>query len=91
MPEGMRALEAAGRKFGIAFKWDELPWSCDYYAKHGRMMPEDWVERIDKHDCHLLRRRRLAGDGARSRLALGLADPVASRASTSTSTCGRAG
>ena len=24
MPEGMRALEAAGRKFGFAFTWDEL-------------------------------------------------------------------
>ena len=23
VPEGIRALEAAGRKFGIAFQWDE--------------------------------------------------------------------
>ncbi|HKE40509.1 MAG TPA: tartrate dehydrogenase [Casimicrobiaceae bacterium] len=51
VPEGLRALEAAARKFGIAFQWDELPWSCDYYAKHGRMMPEDWFERIHKHDA----------------------------------------
>ena len=51
MPEGMRALDAAGKKFGIAFRWDELPWSCDYYAKHGRMMPEDWFEQIHKHDA----------------------------------------
>src|SRR5450631_1301299 len=51
MPEGIRALEAAGKKFGIAFRWDELPWSCDYYAKHGRMMPEDWFEQIHKHDA----------------------------------------
>ena len=51
VPEGLRALEIAGRRFGIAFDWDELPWSCDYYAKHGRMMPEDWFERIRHHDA----------------------------------------
>src|SRR6266567_4697798 len=51
VPEGLRALETAGRRFGIAFDWDELPWSCDYYAKHGRMMPEDWFERIRHHDA----------------------------------------
>jgi len=42
VPEGLRVLEAAGRRFGIKFDWDELPWSCDYYAQYGRMMPEDW-------------------------------------------------
>jgi len=51
VPEGLRALEAAGQRFGIAFDWDELPWSCDYYARHGRMMPEDWSERIRHHDA----------------------------------------
>ncbi len=51
VPEGIRVLEAAASKFGIAFEWDEFPWSCDYYAKHGRMMPEDWFEQIHKHDA----------------------------------------
>jgi tartrate dehydrogenase/decarboxylase/D-malate dehydrogenase len=51
MPEGLRVLEAAGKKFGVAFRWDELPWSCDYYAEHGRMMPEDWFLQIHKHDA----------------------------------------
>ena len=51
VPEGLRALEAAGHKFGIAFQWDEFPWSCDYYAKHGRMMPEDWFELIHRHEA----------------------------------------
>ena len=51
VPEGIRALEAAGRKFGIAFQWDEKPWSCDYYAQHGRMMPEDWFEQIHRHEA----------------------------------------
>jgi len=51
MPEGIRVLDAVGKKFGVSFRWDELPWSCDYYAKHGRMMPEDWFEQIHKHDA----------------------------------------
>jgi len=51
MPEGLRALEAAGRKFGIQWKFDEFDWSCDYYAKHGRMMPEDALERLKQHDA----------------------------------------
>src|SRR5436190_12203992 len=51
VPEGLRVLEAAGRRFGIEFDWDELPWSCDYYAKHGHMMPAHWFEQIHKHDA----------------------------------------
>ena len=38
VPEGVRVLEEAGRKFGFNFKWDEFPWSCEYYAKHGESM-----------------------------------------------------
>ncbi len=41
VPEGLRVLEAAGRKFAIEFEWEEFPWSCEYRLKHGRMMPED--------------------------------------------------
>src|SRR5882672_8954177 len=46
VPEGQRVLEAAGRKFGFSIRWDEKPWSCDYYAKHGRMMPQDGLAQI---------------------------------------------
>lgn len=51
VPEGLRCLEAAARKFDIAFRWDEFDWSCDYYLKHGTMMPEDWKARIGGHDA----------------------------------------
>jgi len=51
MPEGMRVLEAAGRKFGLGFVWDEYPWSCEYRARHGRMMPEDALATIRHHDA----------------------------------------
>jgi tartrate dehydrogenase/decarboxylase / D-malate dehydrogenase len=51
VPEGQRVLEAVARRHGIAFEWDELPWSCDYYVQHGRMMPDDWFGRIRSHDA----------------------------------------
>ena len=54
VPEGQRVLEAAGRKFGFTLEWDEKPWSCDYYAKHGRMMPEDGLAQIRGHDAIFL-------------------------------------
>ncbi|QJR12358.1 D-malate dehydrogenase [decarboxylating] [Usitatibacter rugosus] len=54
VPEGIRVLEAAGRKFGFEFQWDEKPWSCEYYAKHGRMMPEDGLASIKGHDAIFL-------------------------------------
>jgi len=54
VPEGIRVLEAAGRKYGFEFQWDEKPWSCEYYAKHGRMMPEDGLASIRGHDAIFL-------------------------------------
>ena len=51
MPEGMRVLEAAGRRFGISFKWDEFDWSCERYHQTGSMMPEDGLDRIRHHDA----------------------------------------
>lgn len=54
VPEGIRVLEAAGTKFDIQFQWDELPWSCEYYTKTGRMMPEDGLDQIRHHDAIFL-------------------------------------
>ncbi len=54
VPEGMRVLEAAGKRFGIEFQWDEYDWSCETYRKTGRMMPEDGIERLGKSDAIFL-------------------------------------
>ena len=52
VPEGIRVLEAAGRKFRFEVKQDWMDFaSCDYYLQHGRMMPEDWKEKIGGHDA----------------------------------------
>ncbi|MGE4064747.1 MAG: tartrate dehydrogenase [Rhodospirillaceae bacterium] len=52
MPEGVRALEAAGKRFGFEVQqtWHAFA-SCDYYVKHGAMMPEDWKARIGNVDA----------------------------------------
>ncbi len=50
VPEGIRVLEAAAGKYGIQFEWEEFPWSCEYFTKTGRMMPEDGLEQIRQHD-----------------------------------------
>ncbi len=54
LPEGIRVLEAAGRRFGLSFQWDEYPWSCEYYARTGRMMPQDGLDTIRRHDAIFL-------------------------------------
>ena len=54
MPEGVRALEGAAKRFGFDLRLDWFDFaSADYYAEHGRMMPEDWKERIGSHDAIL--------------------------------------
>lgn len=54
VPEGIRVLEAAGSRFGIEYDWEDLPWSCEYYSKTGRMMPEDGLAQIRNHDAIFL-------------------------------------
>jgi tartrate dehydrogenase/decarboxylase/D-malate dehydrogenase len=51
MPEGVRALDAAARRFGLSLAFDHFDWSCDNYDKHGWWMPPDWKDRIGGHDC----------------------------------------
>ncbi|HSQ71887.1 MAG TPA: isocitrate/isopropylmalate family dehydrogenase, partial [Rubrivivax sp.] len=50
MPEGLRAVDAAARRFGIALSYDHFDFaSCDYYAQHGKMLPDDWKDLIGGH------------------------------------------
>jgi len=52
MPEGLRVLDAAARRFGITLEVDEFEFAnCDYFARHGQMMPADWKDRIGGHDA----------------------------------------
>jgi tartrate dehydrogenase/decarboxylase/D-malate dehydrogenase len=52
MPEGVRVLEAASKKFGIDLHFDHFDFSsCEYYLKHGQMMPDNWKEQVGTHDA----------------------------------------
>ncbi|HEY7904015.1 MAG TPA: tartrate dehydrogenase [Casimicrobiaceae bacterium] len=51
VPEGQRVLEAAGKRFGIDWQFAHFDWNCDYYARHGRMMPEDWFDTLHRFEA----------------------------------------
>lgn len=52
VPEGIRALEAVAKRHKIGLEFDEFDFaSCDYYQRHGQMMPDDWKAQIEGHDA----------------------------------------
>src|SRR6186713_1313909 len=52
VPEGLRVLEAAARRFAIDLAFTPIEWaSCDYYAKTGQMMPDDWKAQLEGMDA----------------------------------------
>ena len=52
MPEGLRVLEAACDKFSIRLDLEHFDFaSCDYYARHGQMMPDDWKDLLTPKDA----------------------------------------
>jgi tartrate dehydrogenase/decarboxylase/D-malate dehydrogenase len=49
---GRRVLDAlADGATGFTFAWEEFDWGSDYYAQHGRMMPEDGLEQLRPFDA----------------------------------------
>ena len=52
MPVGIKALDATARCFNLSLAYDHFDFaSCDYYTKHGKMMPDDWKDQIGGHDA----------------------------------------
>jgi tartrate dehydrogenase/decarboxylase/D-malate dehydrogenase len=52
MPEGLRVVKAAAERFGFELDIREIEWaSCDWYAKHGQMMPDDWKQQLEGVDA----------------------------------------
>ncbi len=50
IPAGKAALEAATRGSSVSLEFTDLPWGCDYYLSHGRMMDADGFERLARFD-----------------------------------------
>jgi tartrate dehydrogenase/decarboxylase/D-malate dehydrogenase len=52
VPEGVRVLEKVAARFDIAMQFDWFDFaSQDYYLSHGKMLPDDWKEKIGSHDA----------------------------------------
>jgi hypothetical protein len=52
MPEGVRVVDAAARKFGIDLQFDHFDFSSwDYCEKHGQYMPDNWKDQVGGHDA----------------------------------------
>ena len=54
VPEGIRVLEAAGKRFGFAWEWREFDWSCEAYVRTGMMMPADGLAQLRPFDAIFL-------------------------------------
>ena len=51
IPAGIAAIEKAACGSGASISFTELPWGCEYYLKHQRMLDEDGFERLAKFDA----------------------------------------
>ena len=54
VPESLRVLDAASRRFGFTLVLDEYDWSCETYKRTGAMMPADGMDRLAEADSILL-------------------------------------
>jgi tartrate dehydrogenase/decarboxylase / D-malate dehydrogenase len=49
---GRKVLDVAAEVHGgIRFRYEEYDWSCEHYARHGRMMPENGIELLRQNDA----------------------------------------
>jgi tartrate dehydrogenase/decarboxylase/D-malate dehydrogenase len=52
-PEAVRVLDVLSNKYNFEITYEEFPWSCEYYVKHGEMMPKDGIELLMDFDAIL--------------------------------------
>ncbi|MHB8500364.1 MAG: tartrate dehydrogenase [Candidatus Acidiferrales bacterium] len=54
VPEGIRVLEAAGKRFGFRCEWHAFDWSCENYVRTGQLLPEDGLQQLRSYDAIFL-------------------------------------
>ena len=54
VPESLKVLDAASRRFGFALDLAHYDWSCETYKRTGAMMPPDGMARLAEADSILL-------------------------------------
>ena len=48
VPESLKVLKEVSKKHQFKIDFDEFEFSsCDYYKKHGKMLPDDWKEKSE--------------------------------------------
>jgi len=48
--EAVKVGEVAARSAGASLQLQWFDWGCDYYVKHGKMMPDDVLQILSKYD-----------------------------------------
>ena len=52
LPESIKILKETAKKHQFNIQFDEFDFaSCEYYQKNGKMLPDDWKEKIGSHDA----------------------------------------
>ena len=52
LPESLKVLKETAKKHQFQIQFDEFDFaSCDYYQKNGKMLPDDWKDKIGSHDA----------------------------------------
>jgi len=55
VPQSLKVLEAISEIHGgLKFEYEEFPYSCDYYLKHGTMMPDEGLDKLSQFDSIFL-------------------------------------
>ncbi|MEJ0015577.1 MAG: tartrate dehydrogenase [Acetobacteraceae bacterium] len=54
VPEALKVLDAAARRFNFDLEFAHYDWSCETYNKTGAMMPADGLEQLAQSDSILL-------------------------------------
>ncbi|HEY1935394.1 MAG TPA: tartrate dehydrogenase [Acetobacteraceae bacterium] len=54
VPESIKVLDAAARRFGFDLAYKHYDWSCETYKQTGAMMPPDGLDQLRESDSILL-------------------------------------
>jgi tartrate dehydrogenase/decarboxylase/D-malate dehydrogenase len=52
VPPALKILRTIAKKYNFGIQFDEFDFSsCEYFQRHGKMLPDNWKEKIEKHDA----------------------------------------
>ncbi len=54
VPESLKVLDAAARRFGFELELKHYNWSCETFKETGKMMPDDGLDQLSNSDSILL-------------------------------------